>query len=498
MKLHNSENIGHGKKSFFKRKEQPLCGEMHEVIRILDGRFKGKHEDFPDVKHSIHKSLILYLNKLLDSENILSKSVKKLMKVVIGISNFDVETKHLSGKLKVLSEDLSVLSESNLALVEETTASMNSVSDSVFNASDTMEKLSESATYVLEKNKNGLGSLENLNNIKEDMVKSAEGMGYKVDHLIGLTENVKNIVGTVETIAAQTNLLALNASIEAARAGEHGRGFSVVAEEIRKPAEMTKNSLTDMRSLMEEIQISANESKQSMGNTLDSTHTMNSMIDEIHDTIDENVNLLERVVLDIKSINTDFYGIKNAVYNINEAMEASSKDAEELNLLTIKIKNDSEYSAKMAETISKIDSEITEIIHEQIHSLNNSAHPVTNEDLLSELQNARLSHKAWLSKLKEMAEKKEVLPLQINSKKCAFGHFYQSFEIHNPDLLEEWKMIDELHKKFHQTGSNAINAIGLNDTEKLAPLIKEAEHLSENLFKVLDKLTDKIKKAESI
>ena len=82
-------------------------------------------------------------------------------------------------------------------------------------------------------------------------------------------------------------------------------------------------------------------------------------------------------------------------------MEASSKDAEELNLLTIKIKNDSEYSAKMAETISKIDSEITEIIHEQIHSLNNSAHPVTNEDLLSELQNARLSHKAWLSKLKE-------------------------------------------------------------------------------------------------
>ena len=35
MKLHNSENIEHGKKSFFKRKEQPSCGEMHEVIRIL-------------------------------------------------------------------------------------------------------------------------------------------------------------------------------------------------------------------------------------------------------------------------------------------------------------------------------------------------------------------------------------------------------------------------------------------------------------------------------
>ena len=59
-------------------------------------------------------------------------------------------------------------------------------------------------------------------------------------------------------------------------------------------------------------------------------------------------------------------------------------------------------------------------------------------------------------------------------------------------------MIDELHNKFHQTGSNVINAIGLNDTENLNPLVKEAENLSESLFKVLDRLADKIKKAESI
>lgn len=477
--------------SFFKKAP---CSEALCIIKNVEDRLNGKHVDKIEVDYPIHKTLLKHFDKLFASEEKMSINSKQMLNVISALSEFDVKMTHSSYKMIDFAQNMSLLSESNLSIVEEITASMNDVNATISHTSNTMDQLSKASEELIQKNDESMFQLNEVNTLKEDVIKDTTTMSQEIEKLVDMATKVNEIVNGVQVIAEQTNLLALNASIEAARAGEFGRGFAVVADEIRKLADSTKTNLNDMKVFVNNIQQAANGGRESMANTLRSTNTMNEKLDTISATIKGNVSMLKDTVNDINVISKAMIDIKETSKEVNQAMDLSAQDAEKLLTMTQIIHEDASQSAENAKNISKIDEELSDIVREMLSALNGGIHAITNADLTKNLLKAKEAHGNWMKNLKKIVDDMKSYPIQTDSKRCAFGHFYHSITINHPDIVKEWQAIDGVHHELHTMGVKVIDAISNKNLTLANKLYLEAYELSKKVFIHMDNIITEIER----
>jgi methyl-accepting chemotaxis protein len=462
------------------------CNEAVCIIKNVEDRLNGKVVDNPNIDYPIHKTIFKHFDRLLDSEKEMGVSVKKMLNSTSSLSDFDVRTTYSSNKLINFAKDMSDVSESNLAIVEEITASMNNVNNSINITSDTMTQIAKSSEILVLKNDKSIQELNEVKMLKENVIGDITNLNEQIEQLLGMVTKVNEIVNGVEEIAEQTNLLALNASIEAARAGEYGRGFAVVADEIRKLADNTKSNLDDMRIFVNNIHSAATGGRDSMQNTISSTMNMNSKLDGINTTINENVSLLKETITDVNQLSESMEDIKEASKQINIAMDISTKDAETLNYMTQEIHEDAVQSAKTAKQVSKIDTELSDIIRDMMSRLNGGSNAISNEEIKNNLTKAKESHSNWMINLEKIVSTMKTYPIQTNSKKCGFGHFYHSINLTNREIIKKWEDIDKLHNKLHNMGKDIINAVNKKDRIQANNLYQQAEQISKDIRILID------------
>jgi methyl-accepting chemotaxis protein len=119
-------------------------------------------------------------------------------------------------------------------------------------------------------------------------------MNAKLEQLSGETQQIKSVLVVIGDIADQTNLLALNAAIEAARAGEHGRGFAVVADEVRKLAERTQKSLTEINTTINIIVQSVSDASEQMKNNANNIESLSDISKHVEENINTTVETMDK------------------------------------------------------------------------------------------------------------------------------------------------------------------------------------------------------------
>jgi methyl-accepting chemotaxis protein len=226
-------------------------------------------------------------------------------------------------------------------IVTEISKGMDQIAQSIQDVSDASFQTSQAAKTGNETIKDSIEQMNLVHHSTDEMSKVITSLGEK-------SQEISRVISLITNIAEQTNLLALNAAIEAARAGEHGKGFSVVAEEVRKLAEQSGHATKDVSLLISEIQKEVDQTVRAM---------------------EMGQNRVKEGIVSVNNAGMAFNEIAGQVDLVSEQIQDVSAAIEEINASTDQLVQTINEAQKIAEQGSSYSQNVAASAEEQNASM---------------------------------------------------------------------------------------------------------------------------------